>query len=136
MSTFIKLLPLELADIHEYREPDREIAPEDNIAGDMSPNLMKLYTLSLIYARRYAEAKIELVYGKPNNDQNLAARAAELDQKTKALVEIFWIAVKDEFSLWDKENIGVRKGFKIVWFERQGPNFGDFLNDILGEGRY
>ena len=132
MSTFVKLIPMELADIHDYQEPARDLAPEDQIVGEMSTDLKKLFTLSLAYARKTAEAKVELAFGKPSEDLHSVGRVSELEEKTKVITSVFWIAVKDELGLWDKESIGIRKGFRVVWNENSQPDLGDFLRNLFG----
>ncbi len=131
MSTFIKLLPLEMADIKTYSEPHQKITPNDNIVGDMSDDLKKLLTITILSGRKFAEMQVERKFGNLENDENWEGKFREAQEKTELLTKIFWVAVRDEFSMWDKGSIGVRKGFKVVWLDESSGSFMDFLNNLL-----
>lgn len=131
MSTFINLLPIELQEVEEYKEPDMNMEKGDHIVGDMSDDLKKLYTLWRQFSYRADELKLQLRYGRQNVGK---AEVAEISTKAEALRALFWIAVADEFELWDRGNTGVRKGYKVVWSEEQRPDMPPFLRQILGLG--
>lgn len=129
MSTFIKLLPLEMDEVKEYREPDMELREKDHVVGDMSDSLKKLWTLWKQTAYRADELKLQLRYGEQNTS---VGQARELESKAQVIRDIFWIAVNDEFELWGKLRVGVRKGFKVVWNEEEMPQLPPFLKGIMG----
>ncbi|GAI05743.1 unnamed protein product [marine sediment metagenome] len=129
MSTFIKLLPLELDEVKEYREPDMPVAEEDHIVGDMSESLKKLWTLWKQTAYTASSLTLQLRYGEQNVSKG---QIYELDAKAEALRGLFWIALNDEFELWDKIHVGVRKGFKVVWNEEEMPHIPPFLKGLMG----
>ena len=128
MSTFIKLLPLELAEIKEFQEPTADIEDGDHVVGDMSEDLKKLWTLWKQSAYRASELKLQLRYGQQNVTK---AQTTEAETKAEVLNIIFWIAIHDEFSLWDKESTGVRKGYKVVWSDEAHPGLPPFLRRII-----
>lgn len=131
MSTFLRLLPFELQEVQEYSEPDSEVEKGDHIVGIMSDDLKKLYTLWRQFSYRASELALQLEYGRQNVSR------AEVDEiKTKAglLGGLFWIAVSDEFGLWNRKSTGVRKGYKVVWSDEEGPDLSSFLRRLFDLG--
>ncbi len=54
-------------------------------------------------------------------------------------MNLFWIFLKtefDEYRLWEKDSVGVKKKFKVVWRESSssGPTIGDIFG-YLGFGQ-
>lgn len=131
MGTFWKLLSLELSslDQNDFFEPDAELEQDDQIVGDLSEELIRLYTMWRLLEKQAAERMIEAKYGRLSDEQKweMVCKGKELHIKAELLSELFWIEVKDEHHLWDKSSIGVRKGRKVVWFEEKKPT-------ILGFG--
>lgn len=129
MSTFLKLLPLELQDIQNYIEPRQEKVGGDHIVGVISDDLKKLWTLCQQYAESSAKAEAELRFGGAGEE--FLGKVNELSEKAKALRDIFFIALCDEFELWDKKSTGVRKGFEVVWTE-EDDSLPPFIRRITG----
>jgi len=136
MGTFLKLLELELSslDQDDFYEPDAELEPDDQVVGELSEDSLRLYTMWRQTEKSCAEKLIVVKYGRLSDDQcsQLRAQAVELQEKTRILSSIFWLEVKEEHELWDKSNIGVRKGRKVVWFEGKGPHIISFGLGGLG----
>lgn len=130
MSTFLKLLPLELQDIQNYIEPRQKKMEGDHVVGVMSDDLKKLWTLCQQYAESSAKAEAKLRFGS-GVEEELGGKVNELSEKAKVLRDIFFIAVCDEFELWDKKSTGVRKGFEVVWTE-EDDSLPPFIRRILG----
>ena len=139
MSTWLKLLPLELSEITEYVEPQTELDPQKfHVLGEMTEDLKKLYTLWFTLAKQKDEYLLAARYAKDEKEEKLnLTRAIELGEKTEVVKQIFWISLRDEFNLWnklviDEVMIGVSKGFKVVWSERpSGPrNLLDYLRGL------
>jgi len=131
MSTFLRLLPLELAEIEEdsFIEPEDEVAPNEHVVGEMTPDQKRLYTKCRLLRKEGLDVLNNLTICRRNEQQQLA-KASELARKSQAISEMFWVAINDEFALWDKDHIGVREGFKVVWIEsnnEETPPPGDFL---------
>lgn len=131
MSTFIKLLPLELAEIKEFQEPTADVVKGDHVVGEMSEDLKKLWTLWKQSAYRASELSLQHRYGQQNVTK---AQATEAETKAEVLNIIFWIAIHDEFSLWDKNSTGVRRGFKVVWSDETHPDIPQFLRRLIEGG--
>jgi len=128
MSTFIKLIPLDLAEIKEFKEPDMPVTEGDHVVGDMGEDLKKLWTLWKQSAYRASELKLQLRYGQQNVTK---AQVNEAMIKARAINDIFWIALSDEFGLWDKNSTGVRQGYKVVWSDETAPDLPDFLRRLI-----
>ena len=133
ISTFLALLGLELDSLDEkdIYEPDHEVSPKDKKCGDLNDNLIKLYSLWQNCEKSAAEKMMEARYSRGTEDQKAEAslKAYELGSKASFIGELFWIEVKDTCHLWDKENIGVRRGRIVVWYEPEPPRiigFGPF----------
>jgi hypothetical protein len=131
MSTWLKLLPLELSEVKDFLDPVREVKEGEQTEGPMSEGLKRLYTLWMGTAQQAAHLKVDAGYA-PNDETT--ARADELGEKAEALGRIFWIAVKDELHLWGKPvAVGVRKGFVIISYQSGRPeDLPPFLRQMFG----
>lgn len=132
MSTWLKFLSLELGEIADFLEPRVEFDPREDIyVGEMIEDLKRLYTLWQNYDRVADQYLLEARHAKSENEMKSAfLKAKELKERADVLENIFWISLKDEFGLWDKPSIGVRRGFVVVWSEGRGLK--DFLDFLLG----
>ena len=136
MSTWLKLLPLELQSIpeREYINPKAKVDPKkDHIVGDMTEDQKKLYTRWLNLEQVFEQTLLEAKYETDEDKQKkLLIKVEELHTKAEVVKEIFWISVRDEFELWGKGAIGVRKGFKVVWSEEENEpkTLRDFLSRL------
>lgn len=127
MSTFVKLLPLELTALTEEEliEPQQKVTKRDRVVGEMDDELKRLWTLFQQYSKKSDIARVEAEYGGNTGE------AQSLAMRTHAVEAIFWIAVHDKFELWEKPSVGVRAGWKVVWHE--GVNGIRALFQILGD---
>jgi len=130
MSDWLKLLPLELSQIDNFVEPDTDMDSGDNYVGELTTELKKLFTLWRRLMEAAARTKIDYQFSKPEDRGRLRAKGLELEAKAKALEVIFWVCLQDEYQLWDRSNIGVRRDYKVVWGERS-PGFG-FMDRFFG----
>jgi len=115
MSTFIKLLPLEMAEVDEseYCEPAMELESSDTIVGDMNEDHKKLWTLWKLAQLKGAQIKTKVLLGGGlTDDEN--SQVHKVEARAEVLRGLFWMAVHDDFDLWNESTIGVRKGYKIV----------------------
>lgn len=134
MSTWIKLLPLEINEIKpdDYIEPAFPLEKRDHEVGAMTDELKKLYTLWRLVEKEAAQTYIEFKYSKTHDD-SILMKSVELRDKSEILKELFWVSLKDEFKLWAKD-VGVRKGYIVVWFENEEQSPGDILRGLFGRG--
>lgn len=125
MGTFLKLFSLELnlLEKDDFFEPEAELRPDDQIVGDLSEEFIRLYTMWRLTEKRMDEKMMEAKFGRLSEGQikDALSRAKELSIKADFFRELFWIELKDEYHLWDKPSIGVRRGRKVVWYEEKGP---------------
>lgn len=103
-------------------EPNMEVQPEDHEAGEIDPDLRKLYGYATSILKEALQTRVEAKFLSGDEAQSKFIEAAEKQEKCKALMSIFWISAKDAFGLWNKESIGVRKGWKIVWSDYDPDN--------------
>lgn len=134
--SYIKAISKELAGIkpEDYIEPSQEINEGDNEVGELPDELKRIFTLmskKVIAITTKSNEQIESLI-KDGIDFILKGEIKEVDclikkfrnekfeaeKRLEALRNIFWVSVNEEFSLWDKNGIGVRKGFKVVWMDR------------------
>lgn len=128
MSTFVKLIPMELDLITQdaFIEPTEPVTKKDHVVGNMDDELKRLWTLYIQYQKKAEIAEVEARYG------GNIAEAQSLAMRTHALDSIFWIAVNDKHQTWDKPSMGVRSGWKVVWHELDTPTFGTMF--MMGGG--
>lgn len=130
MSTFLKLLPLELQDVKEFFEVSFEVKKDDNIVGTASDDLKRLYTLWQQKERMKDELKIKQQYEKISDREKYATEASQLGSKADAIRDLFWIGVNDEFNLWDKANVGIRKDYIVIYSDKKARTLGDLLGGM------
>ena len=113
---FIALLGIELNMLDQILEPQDEMQPGDQIQGEISEDLRKLYTLWKLTGSRAGALQNELRWGPA--DPEKATLAHEFSCKAGVINVIFWAAVQDELHLWhSKEPLAIRKGFKVVIYK-------------------
>lgn len=119
MSSWVMLLPTELDSITEYREPTTEVEDTDEVCGEASDFIKKLFTLRQMIGDDVLACmrKLELTTN-PETIRKINAERFEAETRGKAIDSLLWIAVFDEFQLWGKGAIHLRQGF-IVTRERR-----------------
>jgi len=134
MSTFLKLLPLTLKDLEEkdFIEPGVERKEDENYVGVMSDDLRKLWTYWQILAREGMKETAEVAFGGSNSDEHMG-KLGELKEKSDLIRKLFWIAIRDEFGLWIKPSVAVRKGWEIVWTEEEESPYSGLLDFLRGK---
>lgn len=118
MSTsWLKLLPLALQDVTDFFEPIDEFdSRQECYAGEMSEDLKRLYTLWQHCLKSAMQQGVDARFARSRNEREYSLGAfVEFSAKAKALEGIFWISVRDTFSLWSKSDIGIRSGFMVVY---------------------
>lgn len=113
MSTWLGMLPLEIADITTLIEPTREFNEGEKVVGELSETLRKLYTLWQSTSKSAQILEVELKFHKATDEEK--ARLMELKTKSHALGMIFTVAVCDDLKLWGQSSsFDVRTGWKVV----------------------
>jgi len=117
MSTWLKLLPLEIQDVNDLIEPTEEIKAGETVAGVVSEELKKTWTLSRSFKKSAELLEVQMKYTKASEEER--GKFVELMYKARALEMIFWIAVHDELQLWGHpERCALRIGWQVVEYKQ------------------
>ncbi|MBI4149273.1 hypothetical protein HY491_02400 [Candidatus Woesearchaeota archaeon] len=124
MPTWLDVITTELSSIEPgaVAEPESELKQGDIVVGDVPDDLKQFFGLSkrwMMKAEQEEDVATAQRASNPEQTNQHIEEATKLWKKAKTLREIFWISIKDAFSLWGKESIGVRKGWKVVWSEER-----------------
>lgn len=136
MSTWLKLLPLELDGINEseFIEPDVALKKTDQQIGTMSEMARRLYTLSRLLAKDANQFNLDAHFCNDKvKKSELVAKSLEFVAKATVIQELVWIGIRDDLGIWD-EPIGVRMGFKVVTYPETGDDMPPFIKRIMGLG--
>jgi len=133
--SWLKILPMELANIDakELVEPGEEVDPRsDVVVGEASDDLKRIYTLTEKLQEAGVRYSVDARFSKDNNLRSDAEKKVyELHDKLEALMRIFWITLKDDFNLWGKDSVGIRKGWKVTYCKGGHPtSFLDILKNL------
>ncbi len=122
----------------DFHEPDMVISPKDHTVGPMTDTMIRLFTLYRQTAKEEAEVLVQLRFGRTNSSEKdaIEAKAHELHSKAEVLKRLFWAEVKEAYSLWGKDSIGVRAGYVVVWSDESADQAGELsplhhLADLL-----
>ena len=133
--SWLKILPMELENIDakELDEPGEEVDPRsDVVVGEASDDLKRIYTLTEKLQEAGVRYSVDARFSKDNNLRSDAEKKVyELHDKLEALMRIFWITLKDDFNLWGKDSVGIRKGWKVTYCKGGHPtSFLDILKNL------
>lgn len=132
--SWLKILAMELSGLgpNEIIEPETEVDKSDVVVGEASDDLKRIYTLAEKLREAGARYTVDARFSKDNRLRaDLQRKVYELSQKVETLMQIFWITLKDDFNLWDKNSIGVRKGWKVAYSKNDSPTtFLDILKNL------
>jgi len=138
MSTWIRLLPLELDSMDEAEliEPDNEVKDGEVVVGEMSSVCKRLFVLANLYQKQSEQFNLDSRYCTGDEKTQLEAKANEFGAKTSLLRTALWISIRDELELWN-DQIGVRVGFKVVSRSEDDapPDISDFFRHMFGGGQ-
>jgi hypothetical protein len=104
-------------------ELDSEVGRGDNVLGVITPSQKELFVAAL-QLQIIANNNFEVANGADANGMKkiLKAKADELVKKSGHIMDAFVIDVLEVHNLWGRCNeidIGVRKGWIIVWTETE-----------------
>lgn len=103
----------------------------DRPVGMMDDTLKRVFTAWREMQQAAEQCLFDARFSRSKDKtMQLLVRLTELKVKSETLSEIFWILVKDKFSLWGETKIGVRHGFVIVKIEDDHESGNSFL-DLL-----
>ncbi len=105
------------ADVDARDKTLSEVESDDNVVGEVPLDLRKLLVLSRQYKKRSAEAVTAAEFateeGKIAENQEVVLASKT---KSRLLNEIFWMSIREMFTLWGEENssLGIKRGWKVV----------------------
>jgi len=107
----------------DFAEPDCDKSASDSgehVVGEMNDLEKAIYTLMNMKDRFKELALEKLTSGNfsPSEKEKLKYAFYELLAQRNALAELMWAIIRERLNLGDRLAIGVRKKFKVVWFER------------------
>ena len=122
-------------------EPEAEIdLNKDHVVGSMSSDVRKLYQLQFDLHAQEIKISNSLVRDSQTDyidPKFLLARQKELrsvSKKSEVVSTMMLVSIRDQYDLWDKPEVGVRKGWQVVWSElseEKQLELDSDLNEIL-----
>lgn len=118
---------LEQIEESDLIEPPMEAEEDEEVLGEASPYLRRLWTLAAMMQKKAKLAELEIIYNSSHASQKeLRAQASELAHKAEILRNVFWSETKDELNSWDRPAIGIRRDWVVV-----ACNEDDLIPDII-----
>lgn len=116
MSTFLKLLPLELQSLDKIVEPNIPMQKGDNLIGIVNDDtIQRMYTMSVELRRETEQIMLNAKYANEDESKELMVKATELGMKSSTIGALLWVMIRDDFHCWDKDSLDLRSGWKLVW---------------------
>lgn len=115
-------------------EPQGEPESGEEEVGTVDMDLRKLYTRAQqTQAETLRFAADDRCARNSQERVKAVEKAQETAKKAEIYMELFWIALRDEFKLWGGWSIGIRKGWKAVKSKPDGPpSLPDLLRGMFG----
>jgi len=133
MALWMDLVKIEMENLaaDQLIEPDALIEGGDHVVGELDMAMRRLYTLGLLYVKETVDTTGHLVVAQSNARTELESRAIEYQRKAELLRGLFWLSLNDQFELWTRPSVGVRRGWKVVWSDVE-KRPGVLLRDLFG----
>lgn len=124
---FVKLIEEELRMVVKYVEPTNEVEEKDKVVGEANEYIKKIFTSLNFFHDKYAEICQTLKEHPENIKQvNFLIKSIEL------LRILLWTEINMTYELWDRPNIGIRKGWKIIEYTEEINPIDKFLKKMFG----
>ncbi|MBI2039380.1 MAG: hypothetical protein HYT22_03860 [Candidatus Niyogibacteria bacterium] len=117
-STWLESIQAELEEItiENFAEPNLEVESGDHIVGIAGDDLRKLHALRRRYGDFAIAAKIRCATSSGPEHDEAEKEFGRFFTQGEAVNSIFWVSCRAAFpEIWDKEAIGIRKGWQVVW---------------------
>ena len=125
MSTWLKLLSMEIDGVEELIEPVEELKGDETVVGVIeSEFLKKLWSLYKSLRKAAEIMAVEQKYLSPTDEGK--GKVIELLTKARALELIFWIGAQDELGMWPRPQACSHclcVGWKVVEFKQNDLPF-------------
>jgi len=121
--TWLDIVMEDLANIdtNDLYKPEDGEEKGDHFVGNLSDKEMRILTLSRNLQKKAEEAKeaaqMSDLAGDDEAQEKMKMEIRRICEKSNILNGIFWCSIKEKHNLWGK-SIAIRKGGKIVWFEK------------------
>ena len=120
MSTWLKLLPLDLQGIDQLQEPTDDVKEGENVIGVISDDLRRLWTMYRSMDRAAKMLSVECQFRKASDEDR--GKVSELVNKARVLYLLFWIGVQDELELWShRDQCDIRSEWRVVEYRMPQP---------------
>lgn len=118
-----------------YVEPNAEVGHDDHKLGNATPRQKELF-ITALQLQIIANNNSEAANGTDANGikKILKAKADEFIKKSDHIMDAFVIDVMEAHNLWEKCNeidIGVRKGWVVVWTEAVEEETAPYVIEVL-----
>jgi len=136
MSTLLKLLPLEMAELSldECIDPRQPVGRGEKVLGTLTGDEKKMYTLRVrtVSTLKHLEADFDLTTG--NNERfRVKTEIQRLISRAEILDKLFWDMVNNDHNTWNT-GVGIRKGFAVVEVSPDISGLGGILGRFLFVG--
>ncbi len=124
MSSWLQSIMAELENlsVEDALAPEFDVKDGEHIVGTAGDELRKLSHLSMQYKQRSAKIVTSLMMLPGKKHEYKMNEACIIENQAEELKNIFWMSCRYAFpELWNKPSIGIRKGWKVVWFEEKHP---------------
>ena len=129
--SWIQRILEQLDNIDEFDliEPQVTAGDRDTVVGVADNTLKRLFTYRLQLMQQSKRLEADLLGAKAEDVEGLTKQYFALDGQIGAVDNMLWASVRADFDLWDKQSIGLRSDWQVVWYEQPDPL--DGLSSIL-----
>lgn len=117
-NTVLDLIQMEIENMPDgqlYKLPFLPIQKGEKVIGEIPQDLRKLWSLYVSWSKASAEEDVKAIFSSTEEEKKIhETRSCEIDHKSSLVAQILWVSVRDRFSLWEEDMIGIRDGWKIV----------------------
>ncbi len=134
MSAWLKSIQVAIKQVtdEDSVEPDYEGCEHDHVVGVADSDLRKLFFLFLQNKKQSQGAAAEVLLLSGKDREAKLQEAAKFDTQADVLKDVFWVSCRHAFpQLWGKPNIGLRKGWKVVWTDHEHQSL-DIVGILMG----
>lgn len=137
---WLEMLKLEIDELTEQQliQPSDPLKPDtEHVVGIVEDQtLRKLWTLCEQRKESEDRLEVDMRYARTEDAKMQAKRAAmRASREFTAIRALFWVLLCETYSeLGVKEHIGMRDGWRAVWYECDHPPFPRGLMELFGRG--
>lgn len=120
----------------DFLEPKQDVAEGEHPSGTAPILARQLWTLAHRLQRESIETLVESEYGNVSKERRaeLENLSKSLQGRAKRIRSIFWAEVESHLGMFERDAMGVRTGWVIVWSEQKPDLAPNFLRGLFGGG--